>query len=91
MANINISARQKQGKTQEMRLMALAIQWERDPRFKEFCRKSWEPEAFQDIENRITKLKEVNAIEARHTIKNAVKYLDISEIDVAAWEKEWYD
>lgn len=72
----------------KQRLMALAVQWERDPRFKEFCRKSWEPEAFQDAENRIAKLKEVDLIEARHTKKNAVKYLDISEIDVAAWEKE---
>ena len=71
--------------------MALATQWERDPRFKEFCRHTWEPEAFKEAEERIEKLKQVHAIEKRHTVKSPVKYLDISEIDVEAWEKQLYD
>ena len=75
----------------KQRLAALAVQWERDPRFKEYCRKTWKPEEFQDVEKRIELLREVDRIEARHTKKGAPVYLDISEIDVKAWEAMIYD
>ena len=84
MANTNTSVKQH-------RLAVLAVQWERDPRFKEFCRKTWKPEEFQDIEKRIELLREVDKIEARHTKKGMPEYLDISEIDVKAWEAMIYD
>lgn len=84
MANTTSSVKQQ-------RLAALAVQWERDPRFKEYCRKTWEPEEFQDVERRIELLREVDRIEARHTKKGAPTYLDISEIDVKAWEAMIYD
>ena len=38
MENITLSDKEIQKK--HMRLRALAIQWERDPRFKEFCRQT---------------------------------------------------
>ena len=75
----------------KQRLAALAVQWERDPRFKEYCRKTWKPEEFQDVEKRIELLREVDRIEARHTKKGAPVYLDINEIDVKAWEAMIYD
>lgn len=75
----------------QQRLAALAVQWERDPKFKEYCRLTWKPEEFQDVERRIELLREIDKIEARHTKKGAPVYLDISEIDVKAWEAQWYD
>lgn len=74
-----------------IRMRALAMQWDNDPRMKEVCRRTWDPIFFAECEAKIEKLKQVGLIEQKHFNKSSIKYLDISEIDVEAWEKQLYD
>ena len=68
------------------RLKALAFEWARDPRFKEMCRRTWDPVFFMECEKTINELNKVWHIEYKHNHKDwSVKYLDISEINVEGW------
>lgn len=73
------------------RVRTLGAEWRRDPRFKEACKRMWDPNFFAWCEQKIAELEAVEAIEVKHQLGEKVKFLDISEIDCAAWEAQWYD
>lgn len=48
----------------------------------------WDPNFFAWCEQKIAELESVEAIEVKHKLGENVKFLDISEIDCAAWEAQ---
>lgn len=75
----------KQSDVKLNRLTALAQEWARNPKFKEDCRKIWDPLFFAMCEEKIEKLRQINLIESRHNRGDGTKFLDISEINVEGW------
>ena len=79
---------QEQAEKKLNKVKALAAEWKRDPRFKETCKSLWDPNFFAWCEKKIAELEAVKTIEVKHQFRDDVKFLDISEIDCAAWEAQ---
>lgn len=67
------------------RLIALDLDWRRNPKFKELCRQEWPPQFFAYCEKKIAALRAIAEVEQRQLNGDPVELWDVSEISVEGW------